>query len=80
MPWSLDSTGVPRGTRLTGSSSIYHCLRCAVAFAERLAKDRPDWELAAARLGHALAHHPGAFAPKAEFAMDWYYPTLAGAL
>jgi hypothetical protein len=31
-------------------------------------------------LGHAVAHHPGAFAPKVEFAMDWYYPMLSGAL
>ena len=65
---------------LTGSSSIYHSMRCAVAIAECLAKDRPDWELAAGRLGHAVAHHPGAFAPKVEFAMDWYYPMLSGAL
>ncbi len=81
MRWSLDSTGRPEGyALLTGSSSIYHSLRCAVAVAECLAKDRPDWELAAGRLGHAVAHHPGAFAPKVEFAMDWYYPMLSGAL
>ena len=55
-------------------------MRCAVAVAECLAKDRPDWELAAGRLGHAVAHHPNAFAPKVEFAMDWYYPMLSGAL
>ena len=79
--WSLDAAGHPEGyALLTGSSSIYHSLRCAVAVAECLAKDRPDWELAAGRLGHAVAHHPGAFAPKVEFAMDWYYPMLSGAL
>ena len=79
--WSLDSAGRPEDyALLTGSSSIYHSLRCAVAIAECLAKDRPDWELAAGRLGHAVAHHPGAFAPKVEFAMDWYYPMLSGAL
>jgi hypothetical protein len=79
--WSLDSSGRPEGyALLTGSSSIYHSLRCAVAISECLAKDRPDWELAAGRLGHAVAHHPGAFAPKVEFAMDWYYPMLSGAL
>jgi hypothetical protein len=79
--WSLDSTGRPeKYALLTGSSSIYHSLRCAVAVAERLDKDRPDWELAAGRLGHAVAHHPGAFAPKVEFAMDWYYPVLSGAV
>ena len=79
--WSLDQAGRPEGyALLTGSSSIYHSLRCGVAVAERLGKDRPDWELAAGRLGHAVAHHPGAFAPKDEFAMDWYYPMLSGAL
>ena len=79
--WSLDSSGrAERYALLTGSSSIYHSLRCAVAIAECLAKDRPDWELASGRLGHAVAHHPSAFAPKVEFAMDWYYPMLCGAL
>jgi len=79
--WSLDSAGrAERYALLTGCSSIYHALRCAVAVAECLAKDRPEWELAAGRLGHAVAHHPGAFAPKVEFAMDWYYPMLSGAV
>ena len=50
--WSLDSSGRPEAyALLTGSSSIYHSMRCAVAIAECLAKDRPDWELAAGRLG-----------------------------
>jgi len=79
--WSLDPSGRAESyALLTGSSSIYHSLRCGVAAAERLGKDRPDWELAAGRLGHAVAHHPAAFAPKGEFAMDWYYPMLSGAL
>lgn len=79
--WSLDPAGRPEGyALLTGSSSIYHSLRCAVAAADALGRSRPDWELAAGRLGHAVAHHPGAFAPKDEFAMDWYYPVLAGAV
>ncbi len=79
--WSLDQAGRPEGyALLTGSSSIFHSLRCAVAAAEALDRPRPDWELAAGRLGHALARHPRAFAPKDEFAMDWYYPVLSGAL
>jgi hypothetical protein len=79
--WSLTGSGRPEAyALLTGSSSIYHSLRCAVAGAERLGKERPDWELAAGRLGHAVAHHPSAFEPKDEFAMDWYYPMLSGAL
>jgi hypothetical protein len=79
--WSLDQAGRPEGyALLTGSSSIFHSLRCAVAAAEALDRPRPDWELAAGRLGHAVARHPRAFAPKDEFAMDWYYPVLSGAL
>jgi hypothetical protein len=79
--WSVDSTGRPEGyALLTGSSSIFHALRCGVAAAEELGCARPDWELAAGRLGHAVAHHPGSFAPKNEYAMDWYYPVLCGAL
>lgn len=79
--WSLDGQGRPESyALLTGSASIFHALRCAVALAERLDHARPAWELAAGRLGHAVAHHPGAFAPKNEFAMDWYYPIFSGAL
>ncbi len=79
--WSLDASGrVESYALLTGSSSILHSLRCAVALAERLDRPRPAWEMAAGRVGHALAHHPSAFADKDEFAMDWYYPVLAGAL
>jgi hypothetical protein len=79
--WSVDPSGRRESyALLTGSSSIYHALRCAVAIAECLGKERPEWELAAGRLGHAVAHHARSFAPKHEYAMDWYYPALAGAL
>jgi len=79
--WSVDAAGVPEAyALLTGSSSVYHSLRCALALAETLGEERPGWELAAGRLGHAVAHHQGSFAPKDEFAMDWYYPVLCGAL
>lgn len=79
--WSLDAAGRPESDALlTGSSSVYHSLRCALAAADLLDRPRPDWELAAGRLGHAIARHPLAFAPKDEFAMDWYYPVLCGAV
>ena len=35
---------------LTGSSSICHSLRCSIAIARELGHERPNWELAAARL------------------------------
>ena len=79
--WSVDPDGHPgRYPLLTGSSSIYHALRCGVACAETLGDERPDWELAAGRLAHTIAHAPEVFEPKHEFAMDWYYPVLSGAL
>lgn len=79
--WSVDPDGHPgRFALLTGSSSILHALRCAVAGAEALGLERPDWELAAGRLAHAIARRRAAFEPKHEFAMDWYYPVLSGAL
>ncbi|MGH9074432.1 MAG: prenyltransferase [Acidimicrobiales bacterium] len=80
--WSLDAAGYLEDyALLTGSSSIYHSLRCAIACAEELGHERPDWEWAAGRLAHAVAYEPStAFAPKEEFAMDWYYPVLSGAM
>ena len=79
--WSLDAAGRPEPyALLTGSSSVVHSLRCGVALARRLGVAKPTWEAAGGRLSHAVAHHPGAFAPKNEFAMDWYYPIFCGAL
>ena len=65
---------------LTGSSSMHHALRCAVALAEYVGEPQPDWELAAGQLGHAVACHGEAFADKSTFSMDWYYPVLGGPL
>lgn len=79
--WSVDPDGTPgRFALLTGSSSVYLSLRCAVTLAEHLGYERPDWELAAGRLASAVAHRPDAFEPKDRWAMDWYYPVLSGAL
>lgn len=68
------------GALLTGSSSIHMSLRCAIAIAERLGQDRPDWELSLASLGVAIARHPHLFMDKSRWAMDWYYPILGGVL
>jgi hypothetical protein len=79
--WSMDPDGrVGRYALLTSTSSIHHSLRCAVAAAENLGFERPEWELAADRTAEAIVHHPEAFAPKERWAMDWYYPVLSGAL
>ena len=71
-PWSF--------ALLTGSSSMTHSIRCAVAIAEELGRERPSWELGAARLAHVIRTEPDAFAPKHRWAMDWYYPVLTGVL
>ncbi|HEY7325010.1 MAG TPA: prenyltransferase [Streptosporangiaceae bacterium] len=65
---------------LTGCASMYQSLRCAVALAEHVGEPQPDWELAAALVGHAVACHGDAFADKSRFSMDWYYPVLGGAV
>jgi hypothetical protein len=79
--WARHTDGTPWSfALLTGSSSICHSLRCAIAVAEHLGHERPDWELSAARLAHVIAHVPEAFTPKDRWAMDWYYPVLAGVL
>ena len=77
--WARHADGTPWSfALLTGSSSISHSLRCAIALAELLGHERPDWELSAARLTHVVGNVPEAFAPKHRWAMDWYYPVLAG--
>ena len=79
--WARDASGRPAGEALlTGSASIYHSLRCALAIAEYRGVDQPDWELAAETLGHAVAAHPERFSPRERFSMDWYYPVLGGAV
>jgi hypothetical protein len=84
--WARHADGTPWSfALLTGSSSICHSLRCAIAVAELLGHDRPDRELSAARLAHVIGAHaagemPDAFAPKHRWAMDWYYPVMTGVL
>jgi hypothetical protein len=77
--WARHADGTPWSfALLTGSSSICHSLRGAIALAEHLGHERPDWELSAARLANVIRHEPEAFAPKHRWAMDWYYPVLTG--
>jgi hypothetical protein len=79
--WARHADGTPWSfALLTGSSSLCHSLRCAIAVAETLEHERPDWELAAARLAGVIRDEPDAFAPKHRWAMDWYYPVLCGVI
>ena len=79
--WARHADGTPWPyALLTGSSSVSHSLRCALAIAAELGHERPAWGQAAARLVRVIAEEPDAFAPKDRWAMDWYYPALVGAL
>ncbi|MEU2158845.1 prenyltransferase [Streptomyces sp. NPDC019396] len=65
---------------LTGNSSVFHALTCALAIAEEREEPQPDWELATGALGHAIRSHPERFLDKSHYSMDWYYPVLGGAV
>ncbi len=77
--WQRTADGTPaRYALLTGCSSTYQSLLCAARLARLAGEPQPRWERAARQLGHVVAGHPGAFADKSRFSMDWYYPVLAG--
>ena len=79
--WSRDAAGVVNpDALLTGSACIVLSLRAALALADLVGDPQPDWELSVERLAHAVAAHPGDFADKSNFSMDWYYPVLGGAV
>jgi hypothetical protein len=77
--WARHADGTPWSfALLTGSSSICHSLRCALALPDHLGHERPTWADAVARLADVIRTEPDAFAPKHRWAMDWYYPVLTG--
>ncbi|WP_329068672.1 prenyltransferase [Streptomyces sp. NBC_01429] len=79
--WKREADGTPvNDALLTGCSSVYQALRCALAIAEEREEPQPDWELAAGALAHAIRSHPERFLDKSRYSMDWYYPVLGGAL
>lgn len=66
---------------LTGSSSIYFSLKCALALAHALDIAMPRWQSSLTRLGNAIKDQPHLFnVAKSRFSMDWFYPVLSGAL
>ncbi|MCP5433833.1 MAG: prenyltransferase [Alphaproteobacteria bacterium] len=83
--WAARDPHTPEEDALvTGSSSIYKSLECAILLARALGEPAPGWDEARFRLGEALASKPHRFdrqwAKKDGFSMDWYYPVLAGAI
>ncbi|MBM3683224.1 MAG: prenyltransferase [Actinobacteria bacterium] len=78
--WARHGDGTPWPfALLTGSSSIARSLGDALALADLLGEPRPGWRAALARLTTTIrTAETEAFAPKHRWAMDWYYPVLAG--
>jgi hypothetical protein len=80
--WAKNTKGqVDRMALLTGSSSVFMSLKCALALARLLGCPKPDWESALKRLGAAITTKPHHFnMTKSRFSMDWFYPILCGAI
>lgn len=80
--WAVSPRGkVDPMALLTGSSSIYMSLKCALAVAAVLDRPMPGWIVSLHRLGEAISRKPYLFnMTKSRFAMDWFYPVLCGAV
>jgi len=80
--WAISPEGkVDSMALLTGSSSIYMSIKCALAVAGILGYERPDWRQGLLKLQHAIRHSPHSFnMTKSRYSMDWFYPVLSGAL
>ena len=80
--WAISPQGkVDPMALLTGSSSIYMSLKCAMAIAAELGMATMPWADARGRLGDAIRTRPYLFnMTKSRFSMDWFYPVLCGAV
>lgn len=80
--WARNKNGaIDKMALLTGSSSIYMSIKCAVAIADILGKKRLRWRKAMDKLGLAIKDRPDLFNMiKSRYSMDWYYPVLCGAI
>jgi hypothetical protein len=81
--WAVDVAGAPLEDALvTGCSSIYKSLECALQIAATLRSPRPDWLRAREQLGIALRERPQRFdrtwESKSRYSMDWFYPVMTG--
>jgi hypothetical protein len=78
--WAVSPEGVVDPMALlTGSSSVYMSLKCALAVAQVLGQRKPDWEDGLHRLRDAIRNRRSHFnMTKSRFSMDWFYPILAG--
>jgi len=66
---------------LTGSSSIYMSLKCAIVIAGLLEIPVPGWRESLGKLGDAIKNRRHRFnVAKSRFSMDWFYPILCGVI
>ena len=68
---------------LAGAASIYKSLTCGLKLAALVGDPQPGWETALRSLGTAILCRPHRFdrlQDRSGFAMDWYYPVLAGVM
>jgi len=67
-----------------GNASLFKSFECGLRIVEALGRERPDWAEARRRIGAALLNRGDRFDRKGvdrtRYAMDWYYPVLAGVL
>ncbi|ETR71129.1 MAG: hypothetical protein OMM_02722 [Candidatus Magnetoglobus multicellularis str. Araruama] len=80
--WSENADGtIEKRALLTGSSSIFMSLSCAVRLMSIVGDRQSHWEAARLKLAKALRQSPHVFDPsKSNYSMDWYYPVLCGVL
>jgi hypothetical protein len=80
--WAISPEGeVDPMALLTGSSSIYMSLKCALALSKILGHPMPRWHNGLIKLGHAIKQKPHVFnMTKSRYSMYWFYPVLAGVL
>ena len=80
--WAISPEGnIDRMALLTGSSSIYMSVKCALAVAKLLGLRMPSWEIALNKLADAIKNKPYLFnMTKSRYSMDWFYPILAGVI
>jgi hypothetical protein len=80
--WAKNADGViDYMALLTGSSSVYMSIKCALAIAAQLGKKKLEWEKASKKLGYAIKKRPNSFNMiKSRYSMDWYYPVLCGSI
>lgn len=80
--WAKSPEGVvEHKSLLTGSSSVYMSLKCALAMALELGHEMPEWIVALKKIGNTLRTRRHIFdVSKSRFSMDWFYPILTGAL